>query len=141
MEPMIRRRFPEDQKMLHYDPVDWVPTFQGLYNRQNEDITIVLRNRESGGLEQIEFHIVGATESPITTVKWIWGEMRLDEDQDYCTITFDYFEGRLVDIVAAPSPKPLPFDAMAKLVSKASYPAEVTSLFDISNREGMEDEE
>lgn len=133
MEPIKRRTFPEDAKLLYYDPVNWKPSFQELYNRRSENITITLKNRQSGEMEIIEFQIVGATESPVTTVKWIWGSINLDDNQDEFHITFDYYDGLLQNIVVAPSPKSAPVEITAKRTKKIRYPAEITA-FDIFNQ-------
>lgn len=131
MEPMIRRSFPEFTKPMHYDPVDWKPTFQELFDRQSETMTIVLKNRLTGGLEKMSFDIIGYSRSPITTINWIWGKIQTD-GQDTFTLTFNYYDGVLQSIIVACSPKSLPHELLNKRLEKVSYPAAVTA-FDLSN--------
>ena len=140
MEPMIRRAFPDDEKKYHYGPVDRIPTFQYLYaHRDDAAISFVLENLETGKPEQLEFHIVGASESPITTVKWIWGKLHVDNTQEF-NLTFDYIDGKLVDIFAAAEPKSLPIDVMNKRTKKIRYPAEITT-YDIFSPVEQDEEE
>ena len=127
MEPMIRRSFPDDEKKYYYGPIDRIPTFQYLYEHRNDEtISFVLENLDTGKPELLEFHIVGASESPITTVKWIWGKLHTDSEQEF-SLTFDYMDGQLVDIFAAAEPKSLPIDVMNRRTKKVRYPAEVTT--------------
>ena len=130
MEPMTRRTFPDDLKIYHYSPIDRIPTFQYLYaHRDDEAISVVLKNLDTGEPEKLEFHITGASESPITTVKWIWGKLHTDSHYDY-SLTFDYMDGKLVDIYAAAEPKSVPVEVTNKRTKKIRYPAEITT-FDI----------
>ena len=141
MEPKFRRSFTDDIRLYHYSPADFTPTFQYLYaHREDKAISMVLNNLDPGKPEKLEFHIVGATESPVTTVKWIWGKLHFDGPYDY-DLTFDYLDGKLVQIIAANSPKSLPVEEMAKRTQKVRYPAEVTAYDIFSPTEKDEEEE
>ena len=123
---MFRRSFPEEGP-LFYEPTDWSPTFAQLsaqgYGSEHE---ITLKNLTTGRLERLSFKIVGATESPVTTVKWIWGKIATTDAYDTC-LTFDYFDGQLVKIVAANTPKSLPVEVMRARTKRIRYPAEITT--------------
>ena len=140
MKPMTRRAFPDDVKTYHYSPIDRIPTFQYLYaHRDDEAISVVLKNLDTGEPEKLEFHITGASESPITTVKWIWGKLHTDSPYDY-SLTFDYMDGKLVDIYAAAEPKSVLVEVTSKRTKKIRYPAEITT-FDIFSPVGQDEDE
>ena len=143
MEPKLRRTFPDDVKFYHYSPAGFTPTFRYLYeHRQDETISMVLNNLDTGEPERLEFNIVGANESPVTTVKWIWGKLHFDGPYQY-DLTFDYMDGKLVQIIAANAPKSLPVEEMAKRTEKVRYPAEVTvyDIFSPTEEDGDEQTE
>ena len=126
----LRRSFPETEP-IYYECVDErKPTF-AQFNEQGYGSIheITLRNKKTNELERMTFKIVGATESPVTTVKWIWGEVSTDDDYD-TALTFDYLDGELVQIIAATTPKSLPVEMMNERTKRTRYAAEVT-IYDI----------
>lgn len=126
-EVKLRRSFPET-KPVYYECIDErKPTFARLNECGYGSIhDITLRNKATNELERMTFEIVGATESPVTTVKWIWGKVVTDDDYD-TALTFDYVDGELVQIIAATTPKSLPVEVMNERTKRIRYPAEVTT--------------
>ncbi|MBR5389101.1 hypothetical protein IK146_00880 [Candidatus Saccharibacteria bacterium] len=129
LDATLRRSFPEKEP-IHYECVDWTPTFTQLkaegYGSKHE---ITLKNVVTGELERMTFEIVGASESPVTTTKWIWGKVITDDGYD-TDLTFDYVDGELVQIIAAATPKSAPVEVVKERTKLIRYPAEITT-FDI----------
>ncbi len=123
---VIRRHFPEDMNLLYYELTDRSPSFKMLKDSIGRLQTITLKNLETGELETLEFTITGATESPITTTKWIWGPITTNDS--YPTdLIFDYVDGNLVAVKASVTPKSLPVEQCAARTKNVRYPAELTT--------------
>ena len=129
LNAMLRQSFPEEQPIF-YECFDWTPTFVQLkaegFGSKHE---ITLKNVATGDFERMTFEITGFTESPITTCKWIWGKIVTCDEYD-TDITFDYFDGKLVRVIAAASPKSAPIEVTNIRTKDIRYPAEITT-FDI----------
>ncbi|MBR4458134.1 MAG: hypothetical protein IKS31_04150 [Clostridia bacterium] len=132
-EPVLRRHFPEDMGLLYYEPTDRRPAFEALRNSVGEPQTITLRNCDTGKLETLEFSITGATESPITTVKWIWGPIATD-DSYRTELIFDYLDGKLVAVKASTTARSVPVEKTAERSAKIGCAAELTR-YDIFSKD------
>ena len=114
---------PETQAYIAYELYGELPDFTTFTYGSNH--SIVLRNKETGGLERIEFTISGDDEKYAHTNRRLWGDIKSD---DYHTIlVFQFNEGEVEKITASFCGNSMSRKKFAKIVEESPYAAAATN--------------
>ena len=126
-EVFFRRSFkeynPETVAYIEYELTDAVPDFSTfVYGSEH---TVVLRNKETGKLEQLNFTLSGDNGKFFPGARDLWGDI---ESDDYHTIlVFSFEEGEVTKITASFCGNSMSREKYNKIVNNSSYAAAATA--------------
>ena len=126
-EVFLRRSFteynPETVAYIEYELTDAEPDFSTfLYGSFH---SVVLRNKQTGKLEQINFTICGDDGKYTKRLRRIWGDI---ESDDYHTIlVFELEEGKPRKITASFCGNSMSREKYSKIVNESPYAAAATT--------------
>ena len=113
---------PETQAYIVYEPYGELPDFTTFTYGSNH--SIVLRNKETGGLERIEFTMSGDDGKFPHRDRRLWGDIKSDDY--HMILVFSLNDGKIEKITASFCGNSMSRERYAKIVEKSSYAAEAT---------------